>query len=357
MFSMSKTYGMAGWRLGFVVGNTEIVSRLDLFADHARVGIFVPVQHAGIAALTGRRTRSPSASRRTPPARPHAGAAAPSQGRGLVLPVVGAAGGTDAGEAARRHRVAVAPGEGFGSRGAGWARLSLAVTDEVLDTGLERLDEHWTRLDHDQDIERMVEAARDLPSPAEMYLEEDFVLNLLEETVLDYQLQTVVVVAALQHFRDNRWDDVRTLDDLEELLTQYPRIVLATNAGNSPLEIPPVDAGSAGLPRPGPLLPEHRCRRRGIAQGMGDHERVQARLRGRVKGLGPAVYQWLVMGQGVDTVKPDVHVRRFAEAALGRALSDQDVIDVVTAGSEAVRYSRAGARLARLGGIARSGLS
>ena len=33
----------------------------------------------------------------------------------------------------------VAPGEGFGSRGAGRARLSLAITDEVLETGLERL--------------------------------------------------------------------------------------------------------------------------------------------------------------------------------------------------------------------------
>jgi aspartate/methionine/tyrosine aminotransferase len=37
------------------------------------------------------------------------------------------------------HRVAVAPGEGFGKRGAGWARLSLAVTDDVLGLGLERL--------------------------------------------------------------------------------------------------------------------------------------------------------------------------------------------------------------------------
>jgi len=37
------------------------------------------------------------------------------------------------------HRVAVAPGEGFGARGAGWARLSLAVSDELLDRGLERL--------------------------------------------------------------------------------------------------------------------------------------------------------------------------------------------------------------------------
>jgi aminotransferase len=35
--------------------------------------------------------------------------------------------------------VAVAPGEGFGDRGAGWGRISLAVGDEVLDAGLARL--------------------------------------------------------------------------------------------------------------------------------------------------------------------------------------------------------------------------
>jgi aspartate/methionine/tyrosine aminotransferase len=37
------------------------------------------------------------------------------------------------------HRVAVAPGEGFGASGAGWARLSLAVTDEAIERGAERL--------------------------------------------------------------------------------------------------------------------------------------------------------------------------------------------------------------------------
>jgi aminotransferase len=37
------------------------------------------------------------------------------------------------------HRVVVAPGEGFGARGAGWARLSLAVDDDVLELGLGRL--------------------------------------------------------------------------------------------------------------------------------------------------------------------------------------------------------------------------
>src|SRR4051812_15479701 len=35
LWSMSKTYGMAGWRLGFVVGNAELVERLNVFGDHA----------------------------------------------------------------------------------------------------------------------------------------------------------------------------------------------------------------------------------------------------------------------------------------------------------------------------------
>jgi aminotransferase len=140
MFSMSKTYGMAGWRLGFVVGNAEIVERVSLLADHIRAGIFRPVQEAGIAALTGPQdsvVERVNAYRRR---------------RDRVLEVIpgGICQGTffvwfplPEGWTAERIldelRVAVAPGEGFGSRGAGWARLSLAVSDETLELGLERL--------------------------------------------------------------------------------------------------------------------------------------------------------------------------------------------------------------------------
>ena len=49
-----------------------------------------------------------------------------------------------------------------------------------------------------------------------------------------------------------------------------------------------------------------------------------------MKGLGIAVYHWLVMRQGVDTVKPDVHVRRFAEGAVGRSLTDEEVVAAVS---------------------------
>jgi aspartate/methionine/tyrosine aminotransferase len=37
------------------------------------------------------------------------------------------------------HRFSVAPGEGFGPSGCGWARLSLAVSDELVELGAERL--------------------------------------------------------------------------------------------------------------------------------------------------------------------------------------------------------------------------
>jgi len=36
------------------------------------------------------------------------------------------------------------------------------------------------------------------------------------------------------------------------------------------------------------------------------------------------------MRQGVDTVKPDVHLRRFAEAVVGRTLNDNDVIELTS---------------------------
>lgn len=140
MFSLSKSYGMAGWRLGFVVGNAEIVERLNLLQEHNRSGIFVPLQRAAIAALTGpqdtveeRRSLYERRRDRVLDAIP----GARCEGTFFVwfrLPE-----GLTFERILDEARVAVAPGEGFGARGAGHARISLAVSDEVLDEALERL--------------------------------------------------------------------------------------------------------------------------------------------------------------------------------------------------------------------------
>jgi aminotransferase len=140
MFSMSKSYGMAGWRVGFVVGNAEIVGRINLLNDHCRVGIFRPVQEACIAALTGPQDsvaeRRDTYQRRRDKVADALGAIT-CEGTFYVwleLPP-----DLSAGQLLTEYRLAVAPGEGFGPSGKGWIRLSLAVTDETLELGLERL--------------------------------------------------------------------------------------------------------------------------------------------------------------------------------------------------------------------------
>ncbi|HYI46979.1 MAG TPA: LL-diaminopimelate aminotransferase [Allosphingosinicella sp.] len=51
--SMSKTYSMAGWRIGFAVGNAALVGALARVKSYLDYGAFTPVQAAAVAALNG----------------------------------------------------------------------------------------------------------------------------------------------------------------------------------------------------------------------------------------------------------------------------------------------------------------
>lgn len=52
-YSLSKTYNMAGCRIGFAVGNKEIISALSQIKSNIDYGVFYAIQEAGIAALNG----------------------------------------------------------------------------------------------------------------------------------------------------------------------------------------------------------------------------------------------------------------------------------------------------------------
>jgi alanine-synthesizing transaminase len=52
-FSLSKSYNMPGWRVGFCVGNREIVAALRRIKSYLDYGIFQPIQIASIIALNG----------------------------------------------------------------------------------------------------------------------------------------------------------------------------------------------------------------------------------------------------------------------------------------------------------------
>jgi aminotransferase len=131
---------MAGWRLGFVVGNAEIVERVNLLQDHVRAGVFRAIQDAGVAALRGpqegveeRRLLYESRRNRVTRAIPDTRSDSTFYVWWRLPP------GLTPDRLLAETRVAVAPGEGFGASGEGWARISVATPDDRLDAGLERL--------------------------------------------------------------------------------------------------------------------------------------------------------------------------------------------------------------------------
>src|SRR4051812_17551415 len=140
LWSPSKVYGMAGWRVGFLVGNAELVRRVRWLLDHVAAGVFSAAQRGLQAALEGDQAgvaeRRDVYRRRRDLLCERLGIPAP-EGTFYVwwrLPH-----GVTADALLERARVGVAPGEGFGARGAGWARLSLAVPDADVAEGAERL--------------------------------------------------------------------------------------------------------------------------------------------------------------------------------------------------------------------------
>jgi aminotransferase len=141
LWSPSKIYGMAGWRVGFLVGNAEIVGRVRTLVDHLFAGVPVAIQRGLLAALTGDQghvaeRRARYLARRDLLMEHLPGLTRPE---GSFYAWWKLPDGLTPEEIVRRARIGVAPGIGFGSRGAGYARLSLAVPDEDVAEGAVRL--------------------------------------------------------------------------------------------------------------------------------------------------------------------------------------------------------------------------
>jgi LL-diaminopimelate aminotransferase len=152
--SLSKSYNMTGWRIGMAVGNAKLIGALRVIKSNLDSGIPQAIQLAAIAALEGpqdvitehnaiyqrRRDRLvPVLERiglRVLPTRASlyiwAGIPAGETSKGYAEALLDGAG------------VVVTPGNGYGSRGEGYIRLSLTISDENLEKGLARLTE-WHR--------------------------------------------------------------------------------------------------------------------------------------------------------------------------------------------------------------------
>lgn len=150
--SFSKTYGMAGARIGICVGNAEIVGILRKLKSNIDYGMFLPIQKAAIAALTQeqsivKETRETYQRRRN---RIVAGAAAAGwhiasckSTMFLWAQIPEGYGSSEefALNLLKCSGMLVTPGSSFGAYGEGFVRIALVQSDEVIEQALQTLKE------------------------------------------------------------------------------------------------------------------------------------------------------------------------------------------------------------------------
>jgi len=143
--SMSKTYSMPGWRIGFAVGNERIVAALARVKSYLDYGAFTPIQVAATAALNGsddciREMRDTYRRRRDvlvesfgragwniPPPRASMFAWAPLPDAFRTLDTV-----EFSTLLIEKAEIAVSPGIGFGEHGEGFVRIALVENEQRI---------------------------------------------------------------------------------------------------------------------------------------------------------------------------------------------------------------------------------
>lgn len=150
MYTMSKTYNMAGWRIAFAVGNAAIIEGINLLQDHLFINPFPAVQRAAAAALNGDQTCVKELVARYESRRDVFIAEckrigwqveAPEASFFAWLPVPeGYTSESFAKLLLDKADIAVAPGHGFGKFGEGYVRVGLLDEEDRLKEAVARIE-------------------------------------------------------------------------------------------------------------------------------------------------------------------------------------------------------------------------
>lgn len=143
--SMSKTYSMAGWRMGFAVGNRQLIAALTRVKSYLDYGAFTPIQAAACAALNGPQdivetNRQLYRKRRDVmvEAFGRAGWDIPSPAASMFAwaplpPALKEMGSLEfSKQLLTEAQVAVAPGVGYGEKGEGFVRIAMVENEQRL---------------------------------------------------------------------------------------------------------------------------------------------------------------------------------------------------------------------------------
>lgn len=151
MYTLSKTFNMAGWRIGFAVGNADIIAAINLIQDHLFCSQFPAIQQAAAVALTASQEcanelRATYERRRNvlieEAQRIGWQVTAPKGSFFAWLPVpAGYTSEQFADLLLEKADIAVAAGNGFGQYGEGYVRVGLLVSEERLREAIHRIEQ------------------------------------------------------------------------------------------------------------------------------------------------------------------------------------------------------------------------
>ncbi len=151
IYTLSKTFNMAGWRVGFAVGNESVIKAINLLQDHMYVSIFGAIQEAAATALLDKQTCVEELVELYEERRnvlihglQEIGweVMAPKGSFFAWLKVPGRYTSEEfADKLLEEAHVVVAPGIGFGSFGEGYVRVGLLTSTERLQEAVQRIRE------------------------------------------------------------------------------------------------------------------------------------------------------------------------------------------------------------------------
>jgi hypothetical protein len=160
------------------------------------------------------------------------------------------------------------------------------------------------------------------------YLENDYIVNLFL-TVLDFRLRSTLVGAAIRHYRAKHWDEIRTFSDLRFFLRGYH-----DNADEN-IKAALYLWGYRYWTRLSLLRKLlnyfesiHVLTQQELVAWAGK-SRYDTDFKGCIPGMGLAVYQWLVMRQGVETLKPDTRLQSFVARIIKHNLPPGELVEVL----------------------------
>jgi len=180
----------------------------------------------------------------------------------------------------------------------------------------------------DSEYQALLQKCRELPPAQGNYRVTDYVENLLL-TVVDFQMHTTAVVRAMQHFKAHAKTDVPDLAALKALFAQYSDDQAGNTALAKRLWGYHLWTRAAMLRRLVEFFESQGVTDQPSLERWAAQAEFKTHFAGRVKGLGFAVFHWLVIRQGVESIKPDVHVLRFVETAIGRPPKDWEAVQML----------------------------